>query len=633
MKKVLLTCILIFGIALLGKAQKSNPNKLKTAKKELQNDSKITGKVRNVNKKKVANAELATQSTATAKEQNDNTLNFEAYKTNFIDLLWQLNPVWASSEGFHKYDAAINIPGEKNRTKKIRVYETLLNQLVNFDTTILSNNQKTDYALIDNFLNSSIWYINEYKAYEWNPSTYNLGRAFDSVIRNKEATADKKVGYLTKKLTLVPRYYEQAKANITNATEEHTQLAIKQIRGSLSVFENDIPDVINESTKSNAIKSSIFKSLKTAISAIEDFSNWLEEDYLPNLKNSGNAKSFRLGKELYEKKFECDINSNFTAGEIYNRALNEKELVLEKMQKITTELWPKYFESVDMPKDGAIKQLIEKISEQHVNREDFIDAIKQQIPELKQFVTEHDLVYLDPGKPLVVRETPEYMQGVAGASISAPGPYEKDGETFYNVTPLDNYNEEEAESYLREYNNYMLQILNIHEAIPGHYTQLVEANKVPSLVKTILGNGTMVEGWACYTERMMLEEGYGNQQPELWLMYYKWLLRIISNTILDYGLHTQNLSEEDALNMLVNEAFQEETEASGKIKRAKLTQVQLCSYYTGLSEIFELRDLYFEKVNNNLRSFHDDFLSHGSAPVKEIKKLIIPYLLINQLAL
>lgn len=622
MKKIFLALLIVFNTNAYCQNNKKSANKSAIKNKVSVEDLKISGKVRKSNKN-IKQRPVTTQTDTPSTNENNQPLSFDDFKANFIDKLWRLNPAWASSEGFHKYDAIIEIPNEANRTKKLNAYKTLLKELSNFDTLTLTNENKTDYALINNFLDASIWYINDYKSYKWNPADYNLGRAFDAVIRNKAATDDEKVNYLSKKLTLVDRYYKAAKENITNATVEHTELAIQQINGSLSIFKNDIPDVVNNSTRSNASKAKVFDGIAESIAAIEGFANWLENEYLPKIKADENTRSFRLGKELYAQKFKYDINSNFTAEEIYNRALEEKKETLLKMQKITIELWPKYFADTDMPQSGAVKLLIEKISEQHTNRTDFIDAIKQQIPELKQFVKENDLVYLDPEKPLVVRETPKYMAGVAGASISSPGPYEKDDDTYYNVTPLDNYTEEEAESYLREYNDYMLQILNIHEAIPGHYTQLVEANKVPSLIKSILGNGTMIEGWACYTERMMLEEGYGNQQPELWLMYYKWLLRIISNTILDYGLHAQNLSEADALNMLTNEAFQEETEAAGKIKRAKLTQVQLCSYYTGLSEILELRDVYYEKVNSNLRSFHDDFLSHGSVPVKEIEKLII----------
>ncbi|MFB1023598.1 MAG: DUF885 domain-containing protein, partial [Vicingaceae bacterium] len=232
---------------------------------------------------------------------------------------------------------------------------------------------------------------------------------------------------------------------------------------------------------------------------------------------------------------------------------------------------------------------------------------------------------LDSKKPLVVRETPEYMRGFAGASISAPGPYDADAETYYNVTPLDHYTEAEAESYLREYNNYTLQILNIHEAIPGHYTQLVYSNQSPSLIKSIMGNGAMIEGWAVYTERMMLEAGYGGDNLEMGLMYYKWNLRTVCNTILDYGIQVLDFTEEDAMQLLMTEAFQEKSEAEGKWRRARLSQVQLCSYFTGFYEIMQLREELQEIMGEkfDLKTFHEDFLSYGSAPVKYIRKLML----------
>jgi uncharacterized protein (DUF885 family) len=224
------------------------------------------------------------------------------------------------------------------------------------------------------------------------------------------------------------------------------------------------------------------------------------------------------------------------------------------------------------------------------------------------------------------------MRGVAGASISAPGPYDKDAETYYNVTPLDHYTKEEAESYLREYNDFVLQILNIHEAIPGHYAQLVYSNQSPSMIKSILGNGAMVEGWAVYTEKMMLEAGYGGDQLEMGLMYYKWNLRTVCNTILDYGVHANNISEEDAMRLLTKEAFQQKSEAIGKWRRARLSQVQLCSYFTGYYEIMQLRDEMRELLGEqfDLKAFHEEFLSYGSAPVKYIRMLMLEKVRQNQ---
>ncbi|MNS83942.1 hypothetical protein D3C72_1177500 [compost metagenome] len=296
------------------------------------------------------------------------------------------------------------------------------------------------------------------------------------------------------------------------------------------------------------------------------------------------------------------------------------------MAKLTEQLWPKYFGSTAKPSDKLvmIRKMIDTLSVHHVKSEEFQSSIEKQIPELEAFVKQKDLLYIDPSKPLVVRKEPAYMAGVAGASISAPGPYDKGGNTYYNVGSLEGWPKDKAESYLREYNHYILQILNIHEAIPGHYTQLVYANQSPSIIKSVFGNGAMVEGWAVYAERMMLEAGYGNNEPEMWLMYYKWHLRTLCNTLLDYNVHVKNQTEQDAVKFLTNEAFQQQAEAEGKWKRVSVTQVQLTSYFTGFTEIFNLREELKKKEGDkfNLKQFHEKFLSYGSAPVKYIKELM-----------
>ena len=332
----------------------------------------------------------------------------------------------------------------------------------------------------------------------------------------------------------------------------------------------------------------------------------------------------RLASEITNEDISDEL---LLIAEIYKKAIRHKAELHEQMFAITNQLWSKYLIGKKMPKNKleAIKMMIDKISLHHVKADSFQAAIEHQIPLLIEFIKQKDLIYIDPSKPLVVRKEPAYMAGVAGASISAPGPYDKNGNTYYNVGGLSGWDKEQAESYLREYNDYILQILNIHEAIPGHYTQLVYANQSPSIIKAILGNGAMIEGWAVYTERMMLENGYGNNEPEMWLMYYKWNLRTTCNTILDYGVHVNNLSKDEAMHLLIDEAFQQKTEAEGKWKRVSVTQVQLCSYFTGYTEIYEFREELKKKMGDkfNLKQFHEKFLSYGSAPVKYIKQLML----------
>lgn len=566
------------------------------------------------------------------KENRNNSQKFSSfddYKEHFFKTYWSLNPEYASYLGLSEYDTYLTIPDETQRIKSSNTSEMLMSGLRSFEVTELSTEDRTDYALIENQLKSSIWYDNVFRSFEWNPSIYNIGGGFDRLISDKDMPTAEKIAKLYAKMKNVPAYYKAAIQNIKNPTLEHTQLAAFRIGGTLDVFDKKIKALITEAKKDDwgKVESTDFESrLLEATRSIQMFEKYLNQKLLPSLENRDDVRSFRIGEELFDKKFQYDIQSGYTAKELYDIAVTEKTAIHQKMFSIADKLWSRYFPDTEAPNDKLMKVdlLIDEISNKHVKREDFMDAIEKQLPELVDFVNEKDLLYLDPAKPLEVRATPEYMRGTAGASISAPGPFDKDAPTYYNVTPLDHYNDEQAESYLREYNHYMLQILNIHEAIPGHYAQLVYANQSPSLVKSIFGNGAMIEGWACYTERMMLEEGYGNHAPELWLMYYKWNLRIACNTILDYSVHVLDMSKDDALDLLMNEAFQELTEAEGKWKRAQLSQVQLCSYFAGLTEIYNFREERKAELGEdfNLKEFHETFLSFGSAPVKEIRKLM-----------
>ena len=546
---------------------------------------------------------------------------FDQFKERFVTALWKQYPVWASSVGFHNYDSVLTIPNNVEKEASLLFSQKYLDTLQSFDLNALSANNKTDFYLIKNNLESNIWYAKEFDSGSWNPAEYNIGGSFSEILNTNQYAIEDRLRNISIKLKNVGAYYDAAKNNINNPTKEHTALAINQLAGALSVFETDIPKATIASKLNETEKNVIVERCKNTVATINVFINFLKA-----LKNE-HPRPFNIGKDLYFKKFEMDIQSKFTANEIYKRALLRKKELHLKMYDAAMALWPKYLEKVKTPTDSltVIRLMIDKLSVNHTHRDSFQSEIEKQIPKLIEFIKQKDLIYIDPSKPLVVRKEPAYMQGVAGASISSPGPYDKNGNTYYNVGTLANYSAAEAESYLKEYNDYILQILNIHEAIPGHYTQLVYSNNSPSLIKSLFGNGAMIEGWAVYTELMMLENNYGNNTPEMWLMYYKWHLRSVCNTILDYSIHVNNMSEKEVLNLLMNEAFQQEAEARGKYKRVSLTQVQLCSYFTGFTEIFDLRESLKKKQGKtfNLKQFHEQFLSYGSAPVKYISEAML----------
>jgi len=571
-------------------------------------------------------SDTSTSGTATSSQQSVSVQDkdFAEFSESFIEQFWQLNPGYAVYVGFYKYDNVLPIPNDVTEQKELAFYQQQLALLNAIDSQALSPNNASDFYILQNQIESAIWSITELKSGQWNPSNYNVAGVFGVILNTDYKPLNDRLKTIIERMENVPAYYQAAQQNLTNPTLTHTQLAAQQSKGTLGLFKT-IAEKVANSTLSEQDKQLFATRLTSTVASIDGYIAWLGNK-VTELESSNNAKDFRIGKKLYEQKFKLDIFSGYTAEELYNTALSEKDRVHQEMIKIANNLWPKYFEGIEKPADSLvmIKKVIDHISVKHVKRDDFVNSIREQIPELEAFVLKHDLITMDKDKPLVVRETPEYQRGFAGASINAPGPYDAEANTYYNVTPLDNFNDEQAESYLREYNHWLLQVLNIHEAVPGHYTQLVHSNKSKSLVKSIFGNGAMVEGWAVYTERMMLEEGYGDNEPELWLMYYKWNLRVIMNAILDYSIQVNGLTEGEALDMMINQAFQEKSEATGKWRRATLSQVQLTSYFTGYSEIYQLREELKQATGDkfNLKEFHDQFLSYGSAPVPIIRKLM-----------
>ena len=560
-------------------------------------------------------------STEEQTRENDTNPAFESYKSNFIESLWKVYPTWASEVGYHRYDSILMIPGAENKELQLKFINSYLDSLKTYEINRLSDNNKTDYHMIENQLHLLNWKLQEEKAYEWNPAIFNVSAYFAPILNDNYDSLDTRLHHFYLKMKAIPAYYEAAKSLIKNPTKEHTQLAIEQNLGGASVFESELQSALKRCHLPEAEKKEINEQAKKSVAAIRSYADWLKK------LNNKTPRSFRLGKELYAKKFELEIESGFTVDQIYQKAIEHKKELHDNMFVLADRLWSKYMGSEAKPADKLvlIKAVIDKISLKHTTADSFQIAIEKQIPQLVDFIKKKDLLYLDPSKPLVVRKEPSYMAGVAGASISAPGPYDKNGNTYYNVGSIAGWDKQKAESFLREYNYYILQILNIHEAIPGHYTQLVYNNQSPSLIKSILGNNAMIEGWAVYTERMMLENGYGNNADEMWLMYYKWNLRATCNTILDYSVHTKDMSEKDALDLLIREGFQQQAEAEGKWRRVNLTQVQLCCYFTGYTEIYDFREELKKREGDkfNLKQFHEKFLSYGSAPVKYIRELML----------
>jgi uncharacterized protein (DUF885 family) len=553
---------------------------------------------------------------------------FLQYVDRMLPEMWREFPEQGVGVGYYKHAQEMTVPDAAARTRAIAFFDTQLAALEKFDPARLSASSRVDWVLMRNNFEASRWDITTFKSWQWQPSQYNVGNDFGLLLNTPYAPLATRLRHVMARLAKVPAYYAAAKANISEPTLEHTRLAILQNKGALSVFDEELVKKVKSAKLTATEKNTFLSRLESARAATSEFISYLTDLEAKLVATPGSARNFRIGRQLYEQKFAYDIQSGFSVDELHKRAIAEKASLHDAMEKRARTLWPKYMGNAEMPADrlAMIRAVIDELSKRHTKRNEFVQTVRKQIPVLEAFVREKDLLDQDRKRPLVVREMPLYMRGDgAGASVSASGPYDLKANTYYNVTPLDDMPEAEAASELREYNDWTLQILNIHEAIPGHYTQHVHATKSKSIVKTIFGNGSMIEGWAVFGEKLMLDAGYGNNSDEMWLMWMKWNLRSVVNTILDIEIQTMDMTKEAAIAMMMREAFQEEAEATNKWRRATLTQVQLTSYFNGYAEITALRDEMRQKQGGkfSVKAFNNQFLSYGSAPVKSIRELML----------
>ncbi|MGZ5199634.1 MAG: DUF885 domain-containing protein [Telluria sp.] len=628
MKTKIALALLLASVALAPASAKSKPSKPKSSK-VARSSSRAPAKSRHAapapTRAKAAPAHNKAAAAAPLVAERWQDRVFDNLSMQFLTALWRIDPESAIEVGKFDTAARVTIPDRDTRAKRLAFTDEWLAKFRAVNVSKLAPRQRTDLALLVNKLEKDRFDLTTLREFEWNPAHYNVAEDLDLILNTDYAAKPQRLRTILKRLAKVPDYYRAAQASINNPTHEHTLLALAQAPGTLVVLA-DLGQAAQDEPNLTPQEKAIFaQRVANAGSAVLA---WVE--YLADLDKSQqqmqHARSFRIGKALYDQKFALEIQSANTAEQTFQKAQAARDELLARMDALADQLWDKTMGSTAKPADRfkKIGMVIDKLSEHHTTKENFFPEIRREIPMLQQWVTSHNLLDLDPNKPLEVRETPIYKRGVAGASIDAPGPYRPRDKTWFNVTPMDGMSNAQAESSLREYNDWMLQILNMHEAIPGHYAQLVYGNRSPSLVKSLFGNGAMVEGWAVYGERMMLDAGYGDNAPEMWLMWCKWNLRSVTNTILDYSVHVQGMTQEQAMDLLVRQAFQTRQEAEEKWRRVQLSSVQLTSYFSGYSDIMELREKRKQELGDrfDLKKFNEQFLSYGNAPVRVIGDLM-----------
>ncbi len=545
---------------------------------------------------------------------------FETLAKKYIDELLANNPEWATRLGEHQFDGKLNDYSIEGIKSDIEFNKNYLNDLDKIQLDKLNQTNNVDYRIWKHNLESNIFQNEVLKEYEWNPMTYNVGSAINNLLQRDFAPLKLRLGNVKLRLQRIPTVLEAAKTNLKNPPKIHTETAISQNEGVINLIKGDLQMFVDKAE----LKDEFAPIQEKAIKDLEEYGKWLKEDLLPRSEGD-----FRIGDEKYQEKLKHSLESDLKKDEILKRAEVDLKATQERMFEVAEEVHKRLMPGVLEIKEykdqkAVIKVVLDKLAEERPNNETIVPLAEKAVTETEKFILDKKLVTV-PIEPLKVIEMPEFARGSAVAYFDSAGPFEEKNETFYAIAPTPkDWDEKRRESFYKEYNDYMVKNLTVHEAMPGHYLQIMHSNefKAPTPIRAIFRSGTFTEGWAVYTEQLMAEQGYGGEEVEMQQLKMK--LRVIINAIIDQEIHTAGMTEKDAIDFMMNEGFQEEGEASGKWKRAKLTSTQLSTYYVGSIEVNDIRKAYIEKNKGelDLLKMHDAMLDFGSPAPKYVKEML-----------
>ncbi|MDO8802530.1 DUF885 domain-containing protein [Phenylobacterium sp.] len=552
---------------------------------------------------------------------------FETLAKGWVDASLRLSPVSATQIGDHRFDDLIDDMGPAGRAAVVKLATETLAALQATPRAELSRANQVDAAILENQVRSDLWTIQTLQPYAWDPLTWNAvaGGALYNLTAREFAPLEVRLRSATARMEKLPALLAQARADLVPARvpKIHADTVVGQNKGLHSLVDGIVEGGAKLPPADRARLEAAARACKAGIDAHQ---KWLETVLAPAARGE-----FRLGAELYDAKLAFALNSPLSRAEIKARALAEMTSLRATMYSISARFLagkpaapPTPANPTDAQCQAAIEAALEYAYAKKPARDKLVEAAEATLVEATAFVRARNIVTV-PSDPVKIGLVPEFQRGVAVAYCDAPGPLDKGQQTYYKISPIpDDWTDAQADSFLREYNLLGIQEVTVHEAMPGHYLQLAHANAYPSVLRAVLSSGPFVEGWACYAQDVMADEGYLGGDPLYLLVHLKLQLRVCANALLDQAVHVDNISRDEAMKLMTVQAFQQEREAAGKWVRAQLSQAQLPTYFVGWEEHKALRKQAQAKWGKSftLKRYHDGILSFGSPPARFAGQLL-----------
>lgn len=569
----------------------------------------------------------------------DDSRFYEAAE-RYLDAMLGLNPTSATYYGYHKFDHQLEDFGAAGLSHRTGFYRAARREFAAFDRSRLSVAAAIDLDLIRNDAEASLFGIEELKSHENDPSLYNdiVGYSWLFLTTHEDGHPawPERLGALIERMRALPRFLADARSNLKNPSKVLTAFIAQQNAGNTEFFKEALPGLAKHAP---GLKNRLESEGRKVLQALAEYQSFLENELMA--RSHGD---WRLGAPLWTKKLKYTLQSDMKPGEIIDRAWDQVRREREKMLDIAEPLHARMFprhrhsETGDERINVVVSEVIAEVSKRHSTPDGLLGDVREKwIPKVKRFLDERRFVTLPPENDnFVVERTPGFLDGRAVAFFNPPPAFEPELKKSYWISSIPRTGDPagdkaKAESFLREYNQYGLQSLTLHEAFPGHYVQFYYALNSPyaSIYKKIFANSTLAEGWAVLSEGLVFEAGYADDEPECMLIHKKMNLRSPLNAILDARLHTEKAPDDEtdrwALDLMQRFGFQEHAEAAGKLRRAKVTSTQLSTYFVGYLELADLLEDYKALKGGAfvLREFNEELLSYGTVPPRAIRELML----------
>ena len=555
-------------------------------------------------------------------------MSFAEAQAAFFAEYFRLYPVNATEAGNHEHDGRWPDLTDAGRHERLAWLASARAELEAAEDAALSWDETIDRRVLVTQLDAMRFDEEELDELSWDPLayTYLLGGGLFGLLSREFAPIAERLASAAKRMDGIPGALAAARENLTSGRGRqvsgfHVEKAIATMPGVADLCRQAVELAADVDA---SIRRTVDAACERAVSAIDQYIAWLTDELKP--KTTGD---FRLGRELYERKFQHALKATIAPDELERRAASAYDEVRAEMLRLARELWPTWVGEEPMPDagDALTRRVLDAIAVDHPRPDELLDFCRAENERIEAFIRERDLIGLA-DDPLQIIWTPPFLRAFGGAMLIPPGPLDRGLDSFFAITPPpDEWTDEQVESFLREYNARQLRLLTIHEAVPGHYLQLSWSNRCPSLARAVFGSGVFAEGWAVYVTHVMMDAGYGADDPALRLNHWKYFLRAITNTLMDIRIHTGTMTEDEAMALMVEGGFQERSEASEKWNRARLSSTQLCEYYLGSVEMTELEREARRRASTDgedfaWRPFLESVVSHGTPSMPVIRDIL-----------